>query len=97
MPPLRSRTVTHGRNMAGARALPRATGVGREAIGKPIVAVANIFTEFEPGRVHLREVGQVVTDAVRAPGAIPPEFNTIAFSGPAGAARDIAPIAQSGT
>jgi dihydroxy-acid dehydratase len=78
MPPLRSRTVTHGRNMAGARALLRATGVAREDIGKPIVAVANSFTEFVPGHVHLREVGQVVAEAVRAAGAIPREFNTIA-------------------
>src|ERR1700751_5053155 len=78
MPPLRSRTVTHGRNMAGARALLRATGVAREDIGKPIVAVANSFTEFVPGHVHLREVGIVVADAVRAAGAIPREFNTIA-------------------
>ena len=78
MPPLRSRTVTHGRNMAGARALLRATGVAREDIGRPIVAVANSFTEFVPGHVHLREVGQVVSAAVRAAGAIPREFNTIA-------------------
>src|SRR6516225_3730855 len=78
MPPLRSRTVTHGRNMAGARALLRATGVAREDIGKPIIAVANSFTEFVPGHVHLREVGQVVAEAVRAGGAIPREFNTIA-------------------
>ncbi len=78
MPPLRSRTVTHGRNMAGARALLRATGVAREDIGKPIIAVANSFTEFVPGHVHLREVAQVVAEAVRAAGAIPREFNTIA-------------------
>ena len=78
MPPLRSRTVTHGRNMAGARALLRATGVAREDIGKPIIAVANSFTEFVPGHVHLREVGQVVAAAIRAAGAIPREFNTIA-------------------
>jgi dihydroxy-acid dehydratase len=78
MPPLRSRTVTHGRNMAGARALLRATGVAREDIGKPIIAVANSFTEFVPGHVHLREVGQVVAAAVREAGAIPREFNTIA-------------------
>src|SRR6202166_3513852 len=78
MRPLRPRTVTHGRNMVGARALMRATGVAREDIGKPIVAVANSFTEFVPGHVHLREVGQVVADAVRAAGAIPREFNTIA-------------------
>jgi dihydroxy-acid dehydratase len=64
--------------MAGARALLRATGVAREDIGKPIVAVANSFTEFVPGHVHLREVGQVVADAVRAAGTIPREFNTIA-------------------
>ena len=78
MPPLRSRTVTHGRNMAGARALLRATGVAREDIGKPIIAVSNSFTEFVPGHVHLREVGQVVADAIRAAGAIPREFDTIA-------------------
>ena len=78
MPTLRSRTVTHGRNMAGARALLRATGVAREDIGKPIIAVANSFTEFVPGHVHLREVGQVVADAIRTAGAVPREFNTIA-------------------
>ncbi len=78
MPPLRSRTVTHGRNMAGARALLRATGVAREDIGKPIIAVANSFTEFVPGHVHLGEVGRVVADAIRAAGAVPREFNTIA-------------------
>jgi len=78
MPPLRSRTVTHGRNMAGARALLRATGVAREDLGKPIIAVANSFTEFVPGHVHLADVGRVVADAVRAAGAIPREFNTIA-------------------
>src|ERR1700758_1915198 len=78
MPPLRSRTVTHGRNLAGARALPRAPGVAREDIAKPIIAVANSFTEFVPGHVHLREVGQVVSAAVKAAGAVPREFNTIA-------------------
>jgi dihydroxy-acid dehydratase len=78
MPPLRSRTVTHGRNMAGARALLRATGVASEDLGKPIIAVANSFTEFVPGHVHLREVGQVVAEAIKAAGAIPREFNTIA-------------------
>ncbi|HET9967690.1 MAG TPA: dihydroxy-acid dehydratase [Streptosporangiaceae bacterium] len=78
MPSLRSRTVTHGRNMAGARALLRATGVAREDLGKPIIAVANSFTEFVPGHVHLREVGQLVADAIWAAGAIPREFNTIA-------------------
>jgi dihydroxy-acid dehydratase len=64
--------------MAGARALLRATGVAREDIGKPIIAVANSFTEFVPGHVHLREVGEVVAAAVRAAGAVPREFNTIA-------------------
>ena len=78
MPPLRSRTVTHGRNMAGARALLRATGVASEDFGKPIIAVANSFTEFVPGHVHLADVGRVIQDAVRSAGAIPREFNTIA-------------------
>ncbi len=78
MPPLRSRTVTHGRNMAGARALLRATGVANEDFGKPIIAVANSFTEFVPGHVHLAEVGRVIADAVRAAGGIPREFNSIA-------------------
>ncbi len=78
MPALRSRTVTHGRNMAGARALLRATGVASEDFGKPIIAVANSFTEFVPGHVHLREVAVVIADAIRAAGAIPREFNTIA-------------------
>ncbi|GLW65504.1 dihydroxy-acid dehydratase [Actinomadura rubrobrunea] len=78
MPPLRSRTVTHGRNMAGARALLRATGVAGEDFGKPIVAVANSFTQFVPGHVHLREVGDIVAAAVREAGGVPREFNTIA-------------------
>jgi dihydroxy-acid dehydratase len=64
--------------MAGARALLRATGVAREDLGKPIVAVANSFTQFVPGHVHLREVGQVVAEAVYQAGAVPREFNTIA-------------------
>src|SRR6195952_2614985 len=78
MPALRSRTVTHGRNMAGARALLRAAGVEREDFGKPIIAVANSFTEFVPGHTHLQPVGRIVSDAVRAAGGIPREFNTIA-------------------
>ncbi len=78
MPALRSRTVTHGRNMAGARALLRATGVESGDFGKPIIAVANSFTQFVPGHVHLREVGDVVAGAIREAGAIPREFNTIA-------------------
>jgi dihydroxy-acid dehydratase len=64
--------------MAGARALLRATGVAREDFGKPIVAVANSFTQFVPGHVHLREVGEVVAEAVREAGGVPREFNTIA-------------------
>ncbi|NRQ35463.1 dihydroxy-acid dehydratase [Nonomuraea sp. NN258] len=78
MPALRSRTVTHGRNMAGARALLRATGVAGSDFGKPIIAVANSFTQFVPGHVHLRDVGDVVSQAIREAGAIPREFNTIA-------------------
>jgi dihydroxy-acid dehydratase len=78
MPTLRSRTVTHGRNMAGARALLRATGVEREDFGKPIIAVANSYTQFVPGHTHLQPVGHIVADAVRAAGGIPREFNTIA-------------------
>ncbi len=79
MPELRSRTVTHGRNMAGARALMRASGVPGADIGrKPIVAVANSFTEFVPGHTHLAPVGRIVSEAVTAAGGIPREFNTIA-------------------
>jgi dihydroxy-acid dehydratase len=78
MPELRSRTVTHGRNMAGARALMRASGVASEDIGKPIIAVANSFTEFVPGHTHLAPVGRIVSDAIREAGAVPREFNTIA-------------------
>jgi dihydroxy-acid dehydratase len=78
MPGLRSRTVTHGRNMAGARALLRASGVAREDFGKPIVAVANSYTQFVPGHTHLKPVGEVVSAAVHAAGGVPLEFNTIA-------------------
>jgi dihydroxy-acid dehydratase len=78
MPQLRSHTVTHGRNMAGARALLRATGVEREDFGKPIVAVANSFTQFVPGHTHLQPVGAVVAEAIKAAGGIAREFNTIA-------------------
>ena len=78
MPALRSRTVTHGRNMAGARALLRAAGVAREDFGKPIIAIANSYTQFVPGHTHLAPVGQVVADAVSRAGGIPREFNTIA-------------------
>jgi dihydroxy-acid dehydratase len=78
MPELRSRTVTHGRNMAGARALLRAAGVDAGDFGKPIVAVANSFTEFVPGHTHLQPVGRIVSDAIKAAGGVPREFNTIA-------------------
>ncbi|MDX8150163.1 dihydroxy-acid dehydratase [Patulibacter brassicae] len=79
MPHLRSRTVTHGRNMAGARALFRAAGVeGRDLGRKPIVAVSNSYTQFVPGHTHLKPVGEIVSDAITAAGGIPREFNTIA-------------------
>jgi dihydroxy-acid dehydratase len=78
MAPLRSRTVTHGRNMAGARALLRAAGVAREDFGKPIVAVANSYTQFVPGHTHLKPVGEIVSEAIHAAGGIAREFNTIA-------------------
>ncbi len=78
MPELRSRTVTHGRNMAGARALLRAAGVAGEDFGKPIIAVANSFTEFVPGHTHLAPVGRIVSEAIKEAGGIPREFNSIA-------------------
>lgn len=78
MPELRSRTVTHGRNMAGARALLRAAGVDSADIGKPIIAVANSFTEFVPGHTHLQPVGRIVSEAIKTAGGVPREFNTIA-------------------
>ncbi|MCL2423551.1 MAG: dihydroxy-acid dehydratase [Micrococcales bacterium] len=76
--PLRSRTSTHGRTMAGARSLWRATGMTDDDFGKPIVAVANSFTQFVPGHVHLRDVGELVAGAVREAGGVAKEFNTIA-------------------
>ena len=78
MPTLRSATSTSGRNMAGARALWRATGMTDSDFGKPIVAIANSFTEFVPGHVHLRNMGKLVADSVKAAGANAKEFNTIA-------------------
>jgi dihydroxy-acid dehydratase len=78
MPALRSRTSTHGRNMAGARALWRATGMAETDFGKPIVAIANSFTQFVPGHVHLRNVGEIVAGSVAASGGVAREFNTIA-------------------
>ncbi len=78
MPALRSRTTTHGRNMAGARALWRATGMTDADFGRPIVAVANSFTQFVPGHVHLRDLGRLVAGAVAEAGGVAREFNTIA-------------------
>ncbi|GAA0588341.1 dihydroxy-acid dehydratase [Caenispirillum bisanense] len=78
MPEYRSRTSTHGRNMAGARGLWRATGVKDEDFGKPIIAIANSFTQFVPGHVHLKDLGQMVAREIEAQGAIAKEFNTIA-------------------
>ncbi|AGT10383.1 dihydroxy-acid dehydratase [Paracoccus aminophilus] len=78
MPAYRSRTTTHGRNMAGARGLWRATGVKDEDFGKPIIAIVNSFTQFVPGHVHLKDLGQLVAREVEAAGGIAKEFNTIA-------------------
>ena len=78
MPQLRSRTTTHGRNAAGARALWRATGMTDSDFGKPIVAIANSYTQFVPGHVHLRDLGDIVAEGVRAAGGVPREFHTIA-------------------
>ncbi len=79
MPELRSRTTTHGRNMAGARALWRATGLTESDFGKPIVAIANSFTQFVPGHVHLKDMGALVAGAIAEAGGIGREFNTIAI------------------
>ncbi|MBK5913250.1 dihydroxy-acid dehydratase [Rhodocyclus purpureus] len=79
MPAYRSRTSTHGRNMAGARALWRATGVKEGDFGKPIIAVVNSFTQFVPGHVHLKDLGQLVAREIEAAGGIAKEFNTIAI------------------
>ncbi len=78
MPALRSRTTTHGRTMAGARALWRATGMTNDDFGKPIVAVANSFTQFVPGHVHLKDMGALVSSAIQEAGGVGREFNTIA-------------------
>ncbi|WP_034273584.1 dihydroxy-acid dehydratase [Haloechinothrix halophila] len=78
MPELRSRTTTHGRNAAGARALWRATGMTDSDFGKPIVAIANSYTQFVPGHVHLRDLGDIVAEGVREAGGVPREFHTIA-------------------
>lgn len=78
MPIYRSRTTTHGRNMAGARGLWRATGMKNEDFGKPIIAVVNSFTQFVPGHVHLKDLGQLVAREIEAAGGVAKEFNTIA-------------------
>ncbi|WP_172380835.1 dihydroxy-acid dehydratase [Vibrio sp. Vb339] len=78
MPIYRSATTTHGRNMAGARALWRATGVKDDDFGKPIIAVVNSFTQFVPGHVHLKDMGQLVAGEIEKAGGIAKEFNTIA-------------------
>jgi len=79
MPQYRSRTTTHGRNMAGARALWRATGMKEDDFGKPIIAIANSFTQFVPGHVHLKDMGQLVAREIEAAGGVAKEFNTIAI------------------
>jgi dihydroxy-acid dehydratase len=78
MPAYRSRTTTHGRNMAGARGLWRATGMKNEDFGKPIIAVVNSFTQFVPGHVHLQHLGQLVAREIELAGGVAKEFNTIA-------------------
>ena len=78
MPAYRSRTTTHGRNMAGARGLWRATGMKDGDFGKPIIAVANSFTQFVPGHVHLKDLGQLVAREIEKAGGVAKEFNTIA-------------------
>ena len=79
MPRYRSRTTTEGRNMAGARALWRATGLTRDDFKKPIIAVANSFTQFVPGHVHLKDMGQLVAREIEKAGGVAKEFNTIAI------------------
>ena len=78
MPAYRSRTTTHGRNMAGARGLWRATGMKDEDFGKPIIAISNSFTQFVPGHVHLKDLGQLVAREIEQAGGVAKEFNTIA-------------------
>ncbi|WP_343564813.1 dihydroxy-acid dehydratase [Kiloniella sp. b19] len=78
MPEYRSRTSTHGRNMAGARGLWRATGMKDDDFGKPIIAIANSFTQFVPGHVHLRDLGKLVAEEIEQAGGVSKEFNTIA-------------------
>ncbi|MFT6914905.1 MAG: dihydroxy-acid dehydratase [Motiliproteus sp.] len=79
MPVYRSKTSTHGRNMAGARALWRATGMKDDDFSKPIIAIANSFTQFVPGHVHLKDMGQLVAREIEKAGGVAKEFNTIAI------------------
>ena len=79
MPDYRSRTSTHGRNMAGARGLWRATGMKESQFGRPIIAVVNSFTQFVPGHVHLHKIGQAVKEVIERQGCFAAEFNTIAI------------------
>ena len=78
MPRYRSHTTTQGRNMAGARALWRATGMTNADFDKPIIAIANSFTQFVPGHVHLKDMGQLVAREIEQAGGVAKEFNTIA-------------------
>src|ERR1700694_451908 len=78
MPSYRSRTTTHGRNMAGARSLWRATGMKDGDFGKAMIAVADSFTQFVPGHVHLKDLGQMVAREIESAGGVAKEFNTIA-------------------
>ena len=78
MPAYRSRTTTHGRNQAGARALWQATGMFENDFDKPIIAVVNSFTQFVPGHVHLKDMGQLVAREIELHGGVAKEFNTIA-------------------
>ena len=78
MPAYRSRVSTQGRNMAGARALWRATGMTDDDFQKPIIAIANSFTQFVPGHVHLKDMGQLVAREIERAGGVAKEFNTIA-------------------
>src|SRR5690606_36009342 len=78
MPPYHTRTTTHGRNMAGARGLWRATGMKAADSGKPIIAVVNSYTQFVPGHVHLRDLGRLVAQEIEKAGGVAREFHTIA-------------------
>src|SRR3569623_2523152 len=80
MPTKHTQTTTHGRNMAGARGLWRATGMKNEDFGKPIIAVVNSFTQFVPGHVQLKDMGQLVEREIERAGGVAKEFNTIAVA-----------------